>query len=304
MTIDIFDRWYGAPMGISRDQWDAVFNGYFEERGIDTWVAHRYTPDHPMFYHGHFNNWLRALPSDVGHRMCSTDDLHQELANVVTEVYSALEKDVEGNLESPDSVHKRNDGTPVSDAKRRTGIEAFLCAYIGGYLRGDIDVGKVIAGEVEPLEDAPVEPSSGPTTVEVRSRNKHNFVDIAIFNVEDGFFDETYGESTAMFDRLYRSDAQPDLILENVAFDWEGSSWIRTETPRQAIHTTSTDHKNRVSYVRIEDPVEVYGESWGDLESMYERQSEVTESEPESSLITHVGQERIDWTLDTGLRCS
>jgi hypothetical protein len=298
MTIDIFEQWYEPTKWPKWSQWESVFDIYLSERGVERQYASRHVPNHPTFNLAHFNNWLRILPDDTVPRLCTTEDLLQEFSEIITEVYSSLEQDIQGDLKSSE-VARQDTETHVG---HQSGIEAYLCTQIGGRLRGQVNFDKLQAGEFEVQENHKMEPPDGPITVEVRSRNRLNLEDSAIFSVEKGFFEGNFGDDTLMYHTLSQSGLEPDRVINNLAFDWEGNSWIRSSPPTTAIAATSTDHKNRVDYYKIESPANIYGDAWGDLSEMHNEETEFKESHPESDEITHIYSGRPDWILSTGVR--
>lgn len=302
MVVDVFEQWFDSTDRPKWHQWEDVFDTYLSERGVERQLANRHVPRHPTFDTVYFYNWLRILPDNTVSRLCTTENLYREFSDIVSRVYQLLEGDVEGDLESSYSMYRESDGNPVSDEERRSGIEAYLCTQIGGHLRGDVNFEELRAGEYEAPESHLIEPPDGPVSIEVRSRNGHNFEDVAIFSLEEGFFEAEFGDSTLMFDKLRRSTVEPDRVIDSLAFDWEGNSWVRSPPPTEAITACSTDPKGRVDYYRIKNPLAIYGDSWGDLTAMYEAESEFERENPDSGEISHIHHDRFDWTLSTGMR--
>lgn len=105
----------------------------------------------------------------------------------------------------------------------------------------------------------------------VVANNDRNFEDIELYSIEDAdtFFGSAQGDTTRMFDRLRASDRQPTAVIENLAFDTEGESWGRSSAPPEtSISCVTTDQKGRKEFYRIDQPVEFFESSWGDLSEM------------------------------------
>ena len=108
------------------------------------------------------------------------------------------------------------------------------------------------------------------TTVTVHRRNERNLEDIAVFTVENGeeFFGDTFGDSTVMFELLRQSEIIPDFVGKDVAFNSDGNAWGTSAIPDHEITIMSQDYKNRVYFITVSNPREVFAETWGDVSKM------------------------------------
>jgi hypothetical protein len=240
-------------------------------------------------------NWLRLLPAATSDRLCEAEDLYSALCTVVDELYDVIVADVDGQLTCPKDRHaEQSDNSPLTEGQREQGIKAYLCGKLVAQFRGDVDIEAVVAGNIEPPAAEPLD-DDFEATIAVHSISEQLLEDIALFTVEAGFFGDRYGDSALMLEQLLVSDQEPDCLLNDVAFVYEGNPWPETEPPRGPITAESIDHKSRASWFRIEDPADRYEGIWGDLDEMIE-----ADSGNDDEVIF---SERVDWRIITGLRC-
>lgn len=296
----ILEEWLTTDIRFSYKEWKSSQNRYLSERvADDDWLQH-YQPIHPSFEANHSvnyqMNWLRLLPAATSDRFCEANDLYSALCAVVDKLYDVIDADVDGELKCLKDRHaeQSDDYSPLNEAQREQCIKAYLCAKLVSRLRGSVDIEAVTGGSIEPPASEPLD-DDFEATIAVHSINERLLEDIALFTVEAGFFGDRYGDSGLMLEKLLVSDQEPDYLLNDVAFVYEGNPWPGTEPPKLPIIAESIDHKSRASWFRIEDPADRYEEIWGDLNKMTEADSGIDEEA--------IFSERVDWRIITGLRC-
>lgn len=299
MPQSILEEWLIVNDRFTYDEWTSSQNRYISERVADDDRLQFYQPDHPSFEANHSvnyqRNWLRLLPAATRDRLCEADDLYSALCAVVDNLYDVIAADVDGQLTCLKDIRaEQSDYSPPTEPQREQGIKAYLFAKLVSQFRGDVDIEAVVAGSIEPPAEEPWA-DDFEATIAVHSINERLLEDIALFTVEAGFFGDRYGDSALMLEQLFVPDKDSDCLLNDVAFVYEGNPWLETEPPRGSITAESIDHKSRASWFRIEDPGDRYDGIWGDLDKMSKADSE-TDDEV-------IFSERVDWQMNTGLRC-
>lgn len=263
--MESLDQWIESAGRISWEKWETFRADFCSEIGIQMSETGRYVPIPPESLA--FGNWLRLLPDDVVVRLQDSEDFNSEFRAIINETYNALEASVEGELK-PAYV------TDVDqDIDSKDGIRAGLCSIIIPQLRGDVKVNRLRQDMTEvPSEPLMDPPEYSGATITVERRNEHNMLDVAIFSIDDSasLFGSRYGNDTLMLEAMLEAGITPDEVIYDVAFETEGSSWVKSEPPSHSISYRTTDHKNRASFYKINDPGDIYGDAWGDIQEMVE----------------------------------
>lgn len=292
--------WISSDREFTYEEWTSVQERYISDRyEDDDKLLQLYKPKHPAFEVNHSlnydSNWMHLLPEDASNRLCENNDLYSSLCSIVNEVYELLESDVDGPLKClKDLQAEQSDTSPPTEAEREAGIKTWLCAKIVAQLRGDVDLGAVEAGTIKPPAEEPLN-DDFESTIMVHSINERFLEDIAVYTVEKGFFNDRYGDSALMLEKLLISDREPNCLINDVGFYYEGNPWVESSPPKNPITAASIDVKSRGSWLLIESPSDRYENVWGDPDEMGRIDSELDDE------VVFSG--RVDWRIVIGLRC-
>lgn len=295
--MSILDEWIQEAGSVSWSQWEEIRVRYMEKIGLDTRDLNYYVPQHPAM-EGHFRNWLRLLPTDTVPRLRGATDFESELESVIDEIYALMESSVDGELRALVEVIDPPEDLPSVDPV--LGQRAYLRNQIVLQLRGDVNLTKIKHGENTPPSEPTITPPERSALIFVERRNECNCQDTLIFEIDDPgtLFGSRYGDSTLMFDALWRTDIEPDQIMYNEAFDTEGSSWAKTSPPDHPISFRSTDQRNRPQFFRVQEPANHYGDAWGDITEMVAIGNSPGGRE-EEEFVYDAGS--IDWQVTVGI---
>ena len=268
--MSVLNEWIESAGRVSLEDMRNAYDVYLQDCGLDRMSVDYFKPNHPSM--GDIfvaRNWVRLLPNGTVIRLQNTDDVYSELIEIVSETYRIMEASGTGNLVPSENDTKHLPKT-VEDVKYEVGHRAFLCKIIVEILGGDADVNKIRKGSTGAPSEARTQPPDHAITVLVEFRNERNMLDIAVVEVDNPaeFFGTRYGSSTLMLEAMAQRELAPKTVINDVAFELEGTGWAKSEPPEHPISYQSTDQRNRSQFFRIDDPKEYYGHTWGNIDEM------------------------------------
>ena len=276
MVDSLLDDW-ASDVNISRSEWDTALNRICDHFGVDVedlLSISQFQLNHQVYEPGGFHNWTRLLPDDAVICVREAEDLQKTVLDISEETYNNIVETSDRSVDSQISHSDRDPSDYVDTQKTgrdalQAGQLADLGARIIGQFSGNVDLSRVQDGLPTSEEDMGEAPDFE-TTVLVHRRNERNLEDIAVFTVENGeeFFGDTFGDSTVMFELLRKSETIPDFVGKDVAFNSDGNAWGTSAIPDHEITIMSQDYKNRVYFITVSNPREVFAETWGDVSKM------------------------------------
>lgn len=294
MTGTILDEWLEQREDrIDNDEWWASLHRYLDKNDVEKDKLYYEVP-HPTF-RSSFQNWLRLLPDNAVVRLKSASNLDSALGKIVDETYQKIESDI--NWDHWPSEHDdRKEPTDTNTC----GVKARIYNQIVVHFGGDLDWEIVYGDKDRESSDPPVEHPDFLGSVTVKRVNERNCLDIIVYEFSSGeqFFSNSYGSSSLMLQRILSSDIEPASVIHDVAFDMEGASWSGTNPPEHPIHRSTTDHKNRINFTKVDNPAEYYGSTWGDLEAM---NKVALESDGDGTIQTY-SSGVVDWQIPAGIQ--
>lgn len=284
--MSVFNEWIESAGRVSLEDMRNACDVYLQDCGLDRMSVDYFKPNHPSM--GDIfgsRNWVRLLPNDTVIRLQNTDDVYSELIEIVSETYRIMEASGTGNLIPSENDTKHLPKT-VEDVKYEVGHRAFLCKIIVEILGGDADVNKIRKGNTSVPSKARTQPPDHAITVLVEFRNERNMLDIAVVEIYNPaeFFGTRYGSSTLMLEAMAQRELAPKTVINDVAFEIEGTGWAKSEPPEHPISYQLTDHRKRSQFARIDDPKEHYGHAWGNINEMIKIEKSTDAVEQRESL--------------------
>jgi len=275
--------------------WSDFETEYLNKLGFGNTLRHLTIPVHPVISGSLPNrNLLRFLPNNTVDTLLSADSLSTELPDIIDKTHACITSELDLDLES---LEKGMSEASWIDAPSDTTaqLKGLLCTRIIQQLGGSIDF-TALQSSVEFPGEASMEPNEYGIDVLVTCVSADQYHTVEVYSIENraAFFDTAFGDDTYMFEKLRQSSTQPEFKIENIAFEIEGPSWYGSNPPEESIVYSFTDQKGRVDFYEIEDPAMVFGDSWGDIESM---RSILAEDEG-----SHVGYSSGDWLMAAGMR--
>lgn len=273
-------------------EWQNILSEYVEDLGVEEITPGMYpskVQNHPVFHHNAGDmNWSRLMPDDSVSRLKQTDNIYEEFVNIVQNTAKNLERI---SHRYPKKIHLV--GALAWDVERiaNTSVEPPDKAYIAGQiirrLSGNVNLHNPEAMEI----DTNTPPND--LTILVTSINDRNFEDWLVFEIENAsIFDESFQLSTHMLKDLRENDLDPDLFVQNVAFDVNGVN-IPSTSPKGSISVVSmSERRDHCSYTTIEQPEKLFKNNWGVIEQMIE----ILDDDIREDYF------RLDWTISAGMR--
>lgn len=257
MTQEIIKNWQEDVI-LSFEQWRQIADSVSERLGTDA-------PPGMALLGGHngFPNWTRLAPNDIVQRLRGSDDRPTEVINIAHDLHNRVEP------QSPPYILPPADDFRDHDIENGGALWHLASLVIGQY-SGTVDFEKLNNSETPAKQAQDEEVFESGIDVFVQRWNERNMQDVAVFSIDSiqDFFGEAFRDETLMFDRLRRSQEQPEYVATDVAYNPYDYSWGDTSPPNHSISVMEIDNKNRVNFWEIPEPAESCEDTWGDVTEM------------------------------------
>lgn len=295
--MTILDRWIESAETVPAWKLRDISSNYLDRLNIDRRAVDKYQPKHPALDGDVYNsiNWTRLLPSDTISRIKNANDLDDEFRSITSDTYKNMESSIENELNLQFDITEQSQRTDISP---KSGQLAYINNIITTLFRGDTNIWKLRQGK----HKIPTEPKQNPpdhVQIRVERRNERNMVDAAFYEIDNpsDFFGSRYGSSTLMLEGMAEAEIEPEAVIHDCAFDTEGASWGKSEPPEFPISYSSTDHRMRSQFWKVNNPKRHYGNAWGDIQKMVE----INNSEQGRDRLEYLGEWGSGWTISLGM---